>query len=485
MAFKFSTDALQWLTTSNFTAESYQELGVQQRDQFFGYWESSLKNLTTEQRTVFTVLVILVMVLAIFGNVLTIVTNIRREQRHLFRVCLLSLALSDILFVTFTSIVYLSQFNSEYNSLWTLGELMCTFAPFFQTMAVLVDSITLVAIALDRYMAVVRISKGSWEPSGLFCFTCAILIWGLAAGVSSPMLTMYQIYNVIVLIADRNQADVITGYFLAEICATDKSQNGYYFGIVFTIIFLPLLLSFLWLNTIIAREIWIRRRPIDSRTNAPKKLRDLNAIESTCERKTTSTNISSSNNFDRRPPPPPVIRSSYSVSKCICSNCVDQHSPPQVPPPPPPRAPATIPSPASDSRKKRQLRMFKAVVCIMSVFFLCRLPTWIFLLIKLHGTATTNVYWTLHYTFGIMAMLNCVLNPLIYTFLGETIKVTVFLRTICVRLWVDPCRRGAKRTRSTFSEQGRRDFVVAPQSQVRKKHSQQRQQRRDGMFSGD
>ncbi|EJY57484.1 AAEL017549-PA, partial [Aedes aegypti] len=118
---------------------------------------------------------------------------------------------------------------------------------------------------------------------------------------------------------------------------------------------------------------------------------------------------------------------------------------PQVPPPPPPTAPST--SPASNNRKKRQLRMFKAIVFIMSVFFLCRLPTWIFLLIKLHGTANTNTFWMLHYTFGIMAMLNCVLNPLIYTFLGETIKVTVFLKTMCERFWVDPCRRGAQRVR--------------------------------------
>ncbi|XP_019527547.3 neuropeptide Y receptor type 5 [Aedes albopictus] len=479
MAFEISEEAFQLLSSSNFTAANFQDLDASPREQLIGYWENSLKNLSTEQRTVFTVLVILVMVLAIFGNVVTFITNIRREQRHLFRVCLLSLALSDILFVTITSIVYLSQFNTEYNSLWTLGELMCTFAPFFQTMAVLVDSITLVAIALDRYMAVVRLNKGAWEPSGVLCVACAVLIWGLAAGVSSPMLTLYQIYTVIVLIADRTHSDVITGYFLAQICATDKSKNGYYFGIVFTVIFLPLLLSFLWLNTVIAKEIWIRRNPINDRSKETKKSKNRNSTNSTCERKTTSTNISSSNVSDRRPPSLPVRHTStYSVSKCVCSNCVDQHSPPQVPPPPPPT------SPASSNRKKRQLRMFKAIVFIMSVFFLCRLPTWIFLLIKLHGTANTNIFWTLHYTFGLMAMLNCVLNPLIYTFLGETIKVTVFLKTMCERFFVDPCRRGAKQVRTKFSEHvhsGKGDVTL----RVGKKRPHQQQRQHDGMFCGD
>lgn len=118
MAFEISEGAFKWLTAKNFTAGSHQDLDASPRDKLIGYWESALKNLSKEQRTAFTVVVILVMVLAIFGNVLTIIANIRREQRHLFRVCLLSLALSDILFVTITSIVYLSQFNSEYNSLW-------------------------------------------------------------------------------------------------------------------------------------------------------------------------------------------------------------------------------------------------------------------------------------------------------------------------------------------------------------------------------
>lgn len=357
---------------------------------------------------------------------------------------------------------------------------MCTFAPFFQTMAVLVDSITLVAIALDRYMAVVRLAKGSWEPSGVFCIACAVLIWGLSAGVASPMLTLYQIYNVIVLTADRSHSDVITGYFLAQICATDKSKNGYYFGIVFTVIFLPLLLTFLWLNTVIAKEIWIRRHPIDNRTNPPKKSKNTCPTESTCERKTTSTNISSSNASDRRPPLPPPRHTSYSVSKCVCPNCVDQHSPPRVPPPPPPPPPPTNNSTQANSRMKRQLRMFKAIVFIMSVFFLCRLPTWIFLLIKLHGTANTNVFWVLHYTFGIMAMMNCVLNPLIYTFLGETIKMTVFLRSMCVRFWVDPCRRGIERIRTKTAKQ-----VNSGKGDATRVDKRRSQQQRDGMFCGD
>ncbi|KAL9702391.1 hypothetical protein quinque_005909 [Culex quinquefasciatus] len=473
MSLEIAPHVYQWLTASNFTAGTHQDLQepMSRDTNLVGYWEQSLKNLTTQQRTVFTVIVILVGVLAIFGNLLTVITNVRRKQRHLFRVCLLTLALSDICFVTVTSIVYLSQFNTEYNSLWTLGEVACNLAPFFQTMAVLVNSITLVAIALDRYMAVVRLTKGIWEPSGIFCIICSILIWGLAAGISTPMLTLYEIYNVVVLLADPAHPKVITGYFMAEMCATDKTKNGYYFGIVFTVIFLPALLSFLWLNSVIAKEIWTRRNPIQTLANLPKKSKKPSPTDTSGDRKTTTTtNISSTIPIGR-----------HTSQKCTCINCLDVNSPPREPPPPPPLPPrpATHASPATKDRKRRQLRMFKAIVFIIAVFFCCRLPMWVYLLVKLHGVANTNSHWVLHYTFGIMAMVNCVLNPLIYTFLSETIKFSIFCKTLCLRFWVDPCRRSLNRMKTRGWK---------PKEEVRKPccaASAKRTSHRGGIFFGD
>ncbi|XP_052861195.1 neuropeptide Y receptor type 5 [Anopheles cruzii] len=409
-----------------------------------GYWEHSLKNLSSQQRTIFTVFAILVMVIAVFGNVVTIITNVRREQRHLFRVCLLSLAFSDIAFVTVTSIVYLSQFNTEFNSLWTLGEMMCTFSPFVQTVAVLVNSITLVAIALDRYMALLRLAKGSWEPSGWFCFTCAVLIWGLGAGISSPMLTLYQVFDIIVLTADSAAAvtqpnpPTISGYYLAEICATDKSKNSYYFAIVFAVIFVPLLCAFCWLNGVIAKEFWKRRNPVAAKRPKPT------STSGGTERNTTVTTNTA---VERRSPAPAALL----ASKCTCPHHQVGRS--GLPANGQPRGAETDRSGEQKNentlnRRKRQLRMFKAIVVLMLVFFVCRLPMWIFLLIKMMGDASSNAFWSLHYSFGLLAMLNGVLNPLMYTFLSETIRFTLFVKAYCVRVWMKPCLGGRGSTAS-------------------------------------
>uniref|UniRef100_A0A182PMW2 G-protein coupled receptors family 1 profile domain-containing protein n=1 Tax=Anopheles epiroticus TaxID=199890 RepID=A0A182PMW2_9DIPT len=486
-----SETVLRWITALNWSAEVGADLltggMTTARDQsgmtMIGYWERSLKNLSTEQRTVFTVFSIMVMVMAIFGNIVTIITNVRREQRHLLRVCMLSLAFSDIAFVTVTSIVYLSQFNTEFNSLWTLGELMCTFSPFVQTMAVLVNSITLVAIALDRYMAVRSLVKGVWEPNGWFCVTCGVLIWGLAAGISSPMLTLYELFDIVVLTTDPQQPhEIVTGYYMAAICATDKSKNSYYFVIVFVVIFLPLLGAFCWLNGVIAKAFWIRRNPIGGTPKVPKKCNSSASCESSNDKKTLTTNVPTSHPIKERRTPASVF-----TSNCTCPHhnttaiVGEQATQSDTAGSPSAQRPAQgHQSEAISNRRRRQIHMFKAIVMLMLVFFVCRLPMWVFLLIKMIGDANTSAYWNLHYSFGILAMVNAVLNPLMYTFLTETIRFTLFVKAYCTRACVQPCRNGMQRVKG-----GDFEFRRSRDAKEHDSNGSENDPRHAGIYMGD
>lgn len=66
--------------------------------------------------------------------------------------------------------------------------------------------------------------------------------------------------------------------------------------------------------------------------------------------------------------------------------------------------------------------MFKVIIVIMTTFFVCRLPTWIFLLIKLNNELTATGSYLVHFCFGILSLANCAVNPFLYTFLTETIR---------------------------------------------------------------
>lgn len=121
-----------------------------------------------------------------------------------------------------------------------------------------------------------------------------------------------------------------------------------------------------------------------------------------------------------------------------------------------------------DNRKKRQMRMFKVIVLIILIFFLLRLPTWIFLLMKLNMTLTENIHWILQYVFGILSLTNCVVNPFIYTFLSETIhygnQFSNKIKTCCFP-WIG-CICICKKNDYTDAEIGNRDDSSA-ESKIR------------------
>lgn len=99
---------------------------------------------------------------------------------------------------------------------------MCGLIPFVTTLAILVNSFSLVGIAVDRYLAVVRWIKGTWEPSKLFCGAGAVFVWGLAAGISSPMISSYFIAEFYIIETDPNNKSHWIDVTEAEMCTSIK-----------------------------------------------------------------------------------------------------------------------------------------------------------------------------------------------------------------------------------------------------------------------
>lgn len=102
--------------------------------------------------------------------------------------------------------------------------------------------------------------------------------------------------------------------------------------------------------------------------------------------------------------------------------------------------PSTSSQTVRTNREIRQIRMFKAIMTIMITFFVCRLPTWIFLLFKLYNVANSNFHWMLQYTFGMLSIFNCVLNPLLYTYLTETIQCSSLFVDTVKKMYICGCR---------------------------------------------
>lgn len=148
-----------------------------------------------------------------------------RQIRPLFRACLLSLALSDIITSFFSATTYLSQFFDERTVLWTLGGFLCSATPFLTTMAIIVNSITLVCIAFDRYTAVIKMLKGSWEPTALSCAIGTLIVWAVGAGIASPMFSAYFLIDVSVVETDPKNRSIGIQKYEAQMCINDKVKR--------------------------------------------------------------------------------------------------------------------------------------------------------------------------------------------------------------------------------------------------------------------
>lgn len=184
----------------------------------------------------------------------------------------------------------------------------------------------------------------------------------------------------------------------------------------------------MWLNTIIAREIWKRRHAPGTRGHSKSKRSDEDS--STTEIKATDETNTSSNirNHSSK------ISSGESKNSAVSSKAAVF----SVQPPPSTEQ-------HRNDRQRRQMRMFKVIMCLMLVFIMCRLPNWIFMLYKLNNTITGRINWMLYYGFGLTGLLNCMLNPLLYTFLGETIRISKRIGGACFKL-CKSCRRMKKPT---------------------------------------
>ncbi|XP_023032087.1 neuropeptide FF receptor 2 [Drosophila willistoni] len=391
---------------------------------------SDLSQINIKKRSIFMGIVGALFLLAFLGNLSTLYVNSRRKLRPFFRACLISLACSDLMSCVFSTIAYIAQFKAEYLQLWTLGDFMCKFVPFITTAAVLASSLTLVAIAFDRYMAIMRAVLGFWNPDVRICVICMAGIWLASMGTSGPLFTIYDLDKIYLLELDEpqlqsNQGEgtttampttedlLVTELELVSMCITGDHDVGLYYVILFGLIFLPCIVAFIWLNTIIARQLWLRRH-YHHHQQQPEQEQD--QVEARVKMNNVELLM------------PSAMMSALSVAAPFNLDKMGTTLPP--PPPPKPTVSSTPPTvgAAALAREQRHRRMVLVVLLMMAVFICLRLPAWIFLIMRLYGSFSTPVDWLLYFSFGILNLTSCALNPVFYTFLTQTIRTLSYFK---------------------------------------------------------
>lgn len=166
--------------------------------------EEYLVVFTPVARIIFQTIIWPTVIVGVIGNlgvVFRIVFNGSNKTNALkpfYRSALLSLALSDILLLVTSGSNVLSVVAND-TILWTLPVWSCTFIPYLQTVAVLVASLTLAGVAIDRYAAIKSkfpLTKGlNWHWAIFF----VVGLWIVSFAAAYPVIGTYVAERLVVM----------------------------------------------------------------------------------------------------------------------------------------------------------------------------------------------------------------------------------------------------------------------------------------------
>ncbi|EDW00627.1 GH20980 [Drosophila grimshawi] len=364
---------------------------------------TDMYKISLTQTITFMSLISVMFFCSFLGNVSSLYVNSRRKLRPFFRACLISLACSDLIYSINFFINNISYFSAEYLEIWTLGSFMCNFVPLVNAATILLSSMVLVVIALDRYMVLRRAAKGVWNPDCKFCIICIGGIWLTCIVTAVPLVTIYRAFAVQISTEDE--------VFTATMCLGKRSQVRIYNIVCLALIFAPCLVAFVFLNVTIAKQLWQRRH---QQRNRPEQEQEQP------ERQDEARYVY----LLSKPETAYAMMTAFSVAASFDMSGTAAVAPSQL-------QKLELPeklSPAAVARLARHRRMVHVVILMMGIFICLRLPAWVFLLMRLYGSFSSSISYLFYFSLGVLNLMSCALNPLFYTFPTQAINLLSRLR---------------------------------------------------------
>ncbi|CAF3402698.1 unnamed protein product [Rotaria socialis] len=126
-------------------------------------------------------------IFTIFGNVLVVVSVYREKSLHtITNYFVVSLAISDI---TVAAVVMPFAIYLEFNRVWELSERLCDFWVASDCMACTASILNLVAIAVDRYIAVTKPLKYARHKNSKRVAIMIVIVWLVSFFIALPIVS--------------------------------------------------------------------------------------------------------------------------------------------------------------------------------------------------------------------------------------------------------------------------------------------------------
>ncbi|XP_070491158.1 RYamide receptor isoform X2 [Chironomus tepperi] len=208
---------------------------------------------------------ITIFIISLLGNamVVFIVCQSSRMQT-VTNYFIANLALADMSMAFFCiPFSFISQFVLQY---WPFGSLLCRIVNYTQAISVLVSAYTLVAISIDRYIAIMFPLKP--RLSKRYAKLIISIVWVIALATASPIPIMST------LIQPTSWFQKCDRYFCMELWA-EKEHKDYYSLVLMSLQFIIPLAVLIFTYTRIAVVVWGKKPPGEA-----ENLRDLRMARS-------------------------------------------------------------------------------------------------------------------------------------------------------------------------------------------------------------
>ncbi|CAB3400122.1 unnamed protein product [Caenorhabditis bovis] len=224
------------------------------------YWQAYPDPSSSPYATIpFLTVYVILFFLGLLGNCTVIfVTCNNKALLSVQNIFILNMAASDIM-MCFLSLP-ITPITNVYKN-WYFGDLLCHLIPCIQGISIFVCTFSLAAIAIDRYILVVKPHKTPLSPKG--AFVCTVLLWIISFVVTLPY--AFNMQRIAYL------DEQICGFFCTEKWESAKSRRAYTLVVMFSQFVLPFsVMAFAYLNIfgILNRRAQVKLRRLDERSIA-------------------------------------------------------------------------------------------------------------------------------------------------------------------------------------------------------------------------
>jgi neuropeptide Y receptor len=256
------------LGPSTISAESTNQEDYNFTDLYFYFTGNSTGKVEITDHTwpihsaaIITFLYIFVILFAIGGNsiVCYVVLGFQR-MRTVTNYFIVNLAFSDIM-MAILCIPFSFIANTMY-TYWPFGPVLCPVVTYCQTVSVFLSCLTLVAIAIDRYVAIIHPLKPRLTVKQ--AFVVIAIIWVLATGISLPVAILSRIEK------RKDHRKVVRDY-CTEIWQSPQQKYNYSLSIMLLQYFVPLSI-FVFTYIRIGVVIWVKKPPGEAENNRDQRM---------------------------------------------------------------------------------------------------------------------------------------------------------------------------------------------------------------------